>query len=73
MRTSGLPWEDALDKLSRGLTVDFSVELAATVKLRRCGKYMKRKVVVAAANVSFDSSGEEVDKKIDRPIPLVIS
>ncbi|XP_057792592.1 uncharacterized protein LOC131009311 [Salvia miltiorrhiza] len=64
VRTSGLPWDDAFDRISRGLTVDLAVQLAMTVKLRRCGVYMKRKEVVVAAVVSLDGSGEEVDEKV---------
>ncbi|KAL1555595.1 hypothetical protein AAHA92_11312 [Salvia divinorum] len=66
LRTRGLPWEDAFDRISRGLTVDVAVEVAMAVKLRRCGVYMKRKVVVVEGVVSLDGSGEEVDEKVVR-------
>lgn len=67
VRTRGLPWEDAFDRVSRGLMVDFTVELAMTVELRRCGAYMEREVVVAAADVSLvGSTGAQVDNKAIR-------
>ncbi|KAL1555597.1 protein NDR1-like [Salvia divinorum] len=66
LRTRGLPWEDAFDRISRGLTVDIAVEVAMAVKLRRWGVYRKRKVVVVAGVVSLDGSGEEVDEKVVR-------
>lgn len=65
MRTRGLPWVDAFDRVSRGLTVDFAVEMGMTVKLRRCGAYMKRKAVAAAADV-VGSTGAEVYNKAVR-------
>lgn len=66
VRARGMPWEDALDRISRGLTVDLAVDLAGTVKLRRCGIYLKRKPVALAAVVSLDGSGEELDQKAVR-------
>ncbi|KAK4438625.1 hypothetical protein Salat_0197000 [Sesamum alatum] len=64
VRTRGLPWEDAFGKVSGGSTVAFGVDLATTVKLRRCGFYTKRKAVVAAADVHVGASGEELHNKI---------
>ncbi|KAG6404876.1 hypothetical protein SASPL_132453 [Salvia splendens] len=66
LRTWGMPWEEAFDRIARGLTVDVAVEVAMAVKLRRCGVYMKRKVVVVEGVVSVDGSGEEVDEKVVR-------
>lgn len=64
VRTRGMPWEDAFEAVSGGSTVDFAVELATTVKLRRCGFYTKRKTVVVAADVRVDASGEDVHHKV---------
>ncbi|KAG6407047.1 hypothetical protein SASPL_130029 [Salvia splendens] len=66
LRTRGMPWEDAFDRVSRGLTVDVAVEVAMAVKLRRCGVYMKRRVVLVEGVVSLDGSGEEVDERVVR-------
>lgn len=66
LRTRGVPWEEAFDRVARGLTVDIAVEVAMAVKLRRCGVYMKRKVVVVGGVVSLDGSGEEVDERVVR-------
>ncbi|KAL8031459.1 hypothetical protein ABFX02_13G026400 [Erythranthe guttata] len=66
VRTSGLPWDDAFMKVSGGSVVDIRVELATTVKLRRCGRYLEREAMVVKANVRLDGSGEKVNKKTVR-------
>lgn len=66
VRTRDLPWGDAFAKVSSGSVVDIGVELATTVKLRRCGRYMEREAVALEADVRVDGSGEEVNGKTIR-------
>ncbi|KAL1555593.1 hypothetical protein AAHA92_11310 [Salvia divinorum] len=67
---SGLPWEEAFERVSRGSGVEVKVEVDTGYMLRRCDEdrcyYTKAKAVVVAADLVVDGSGVEVSKKAMR-------
>ncbi|KAL1554354.1 hypothetical protein AAHA92_14921 [Salvia divinorum] len=69
---SGLPWEEAFGRVSRGSGVEVVVEVATGYMLRRCDEdscyYTEVKAVAVAADsvVDQDGSGVEVSKTATR-------
>lgn len=67
---SGVPWEDAVQKISGRSTVVFTVALATKYRVERCTdddcSYTQATTMVVDAEVEVDGSGHKVSKKAIR-------
>lgn len=66
----GVPWDDALQKISGGSPVLFTVALATKYRVERCSdddcSYTQATTIVVEADVEVDGSGHKVSKKAIR-------